>query len=340
MLTGSAIFLKDTADKTAVAIEHQPAPEIRAARQEVPMALEQLMIFAMNKSVDGRCNRAEVMLDRMAAFQGLLEVGDRVKTGEHPSRLTNLIRLRLNGPARLAVSLENPAAGSQDDDESPQEEKSGKSRKLVIQWPQGKRHPVRTGLVLLLLLFAAGFGVARVPPVRAWVSGHLPTSLRDRIRRARDAAVEGVPPAWRDRLGIGSSGSSVPGAGGPTNLGKSASPPAVPIGGAQVDAGLGNAGSPTDATVAVFDGGGGSEPDTGQPRSRASAATLIVRTIPPALVFIDGKRIGRSPTHPVSLEAGDHVVEAGGEKPKSRVTQKITLGPGEKKAIVVRLRAR
>ncbi len=96
---GKALFLEDTFAKTWEAIANRPLPVLRQARDGVPKALDEAMAWACERNLARRCPRPEALKVRLEAFQGVLDVGDRVKPDEHARRIADLIRLRMKGVA-------------------------------------------------------------------------------------------------------------------------------------------------------------------------------------------------------------------------------------------------
>jgi eukaryotic-like serine/threonine-protein kinase len=310
-LLGVPLFLKSTTAETARAIANDPVPPIRAARPEVPMALEQLLIFALNKAVDGRCPRADVMLDRMTSFLGLLEVADRVKPGEHPRRLADLIRLRLGGPAPIAAGVEIALGSESAQDESPPVPVSaGEKGVSPIRWPKPRRRLLKAGVAVLLgaaVVFVAGW----VKPIRTRIAPWLPAPVLGALHSARDRVTGALPDSWRNRLGLEAA---------PGPAATPAPPPVVP--------------TPSP------------EPPKAQeppPRAVVEAPAplpgiISVEAVPAAIVTIDGKRVGRTPIEEIPVAPGEHTIELMSQRPRLRATQKVTIAAGEKKSLRVRLR--
>ncbi|MBK7864016.1 MAG: PEGA domain-containing protein [Archangiaceae bacterium] len=98
-LLGKPLFVEDTFAQTFEAISNRSAPALRDARDNVPKALDEAVAWALDKVADRRASRPEALRTRLEAFQGMLDVGDRIKPYEHPKRLADLMRLRMKAPA-------------------------------------------------------------------------------------------------------------------------------------------------------------------------------------------------------------------------------------------------
>ncbi len=166
-LLGKPLFLEDTFMQTCDAVNSRPLPSFRDARDNVPKALDEAIAWALDRDPDRRAQRPEALRQRLEAFQGMLDAGDRIKPYEHPKRLSDLMRLRMKkGEAALDVTSAEPVkAGAAE----------GK-----------KRRPV---LALMRLSFVAMLGLIGWKVVTDW--RELEPQLRSRM-----------PPELLARLGI------------------------------------------------------------------------------------------------------------------------------------------
>jgi serine/threonine-protein kinase len=104
LVLGKAVFIEDTFAATWDAIGNRQLPVLRQARDGVPKALDEAVTWALERHADRRCTRPDALRARLEAFQGVLDVGDRIKPDEHARRLSDLLRLRMKGPMTAATS--------------------------------------------------------------------------------------------------------------------------------------------------------------------------------------------------------------------------------------------
>lgn len=303
-LLGTPLFLESTYPETIRRISNDPAPSVQSKRGEVPLALEQLLIWCLNKSPDGRCPRAEVMLQRMCAFQGMLEVGDRIKPREHGPGLADLLRLRLrSGPEGLGLGLTVPQEVTTAEP-MPDEEFAPVVTRTVARprpRPSALRRLLGAGAAVALVLGAGAATWRFMPAARRLAGPYVPTPIAWRLDRLMRVETPAAPHA------------DAPPA-------PSAPPPAAVVG-----------------TAA-------SRQPTPAPETRAETApppkpaALAIRTSRPGVVFLDGKKLGASPVKSASVAPGEHVIEVVLRGAKRRTSQRVTLSPGETKTVTVAVR--
>ena len=165
-LLGEPVFMEDTFAQTYEAVQNRLPPQVRAARDNVPKALDEAIAWALERNPDRRAPRPDALRQRLQAFQGMLDVGDRIKPDEHPQRLADLMRLRMKSPAAaLDVTSMEPVKGGGD--------KPGR----------------RWGLALLRFVFVLLLGV-------------LGKGVWDNWRDLEGPIRARIPPAVATRLGI------------------------------------------------------------------------------------------------------------------------------------------
>jgi len=163
-LLGKPLFLEDTFQQTFDAVSTRRLPEFRDARDNVPKALAEALAWALDHDPDRRAPRPEALRQRLEAFQGMLDAGDRIKPYEHPKRLADLMRLRMKkAEAALDVTSMEPAKAA--------------------AGPK-KRRPV---LVFLRLVFLAMLGLLGWKVVTDWrdlepqIRAHIPHEVLARV---------------------------------------------------------------------------------------------------------------------------------------------------------------
>jgi hypothetical protein len=180
-LLGKPLFLEDTFAHTFEAINERDVPIVRESRDNVPKALDEVLAWALDRVTDRRAPRPEGLLRRLEAFQGMLDVGDRIKSNEHPRRLGDLMRLRMKASGAgdvIAMGMPKSGAGA----------------------PKRRRVLVALRLLLLTLLGTLGYGVWRSwrelePKVRARIPAPIAAQLgidQDVVLAAADAGFEPV----------------------------------------------------------------------------------------------------------------------------------------------------
>ncbi|MBL8952870.1 MAG: PEGA domain-containing protein [Myxococcaceae bacterium] len=203
-LLGRPLFLEDTFAQTFDAVTSRPLPAFREARDNVPKALDEALQWALDKDADRRSPRPEALRQRLEAFQGMLDVGDRIKPYEHPKRLADLMRLRMKkADAALDVTSAEPV-------------KAQKATK--------RRRPV---LALLRLMFVAMSGLLGWKVFTDW------RELEPQVRAK-------IPPDVLARLGIDPIAQRTAGAeqhSGPRGAGEDVVPLPLDAGVEAVDAG-------------------------------------------------------------------------------------------------------
>jgi serine/threonine-protein kinase len=303
-ILGEPLFIDTTFGKTFDAIENEGLPKLRGARDNIPKALEAALALALEKNADNRAPKADVLRGRIQAIQGILDVGDRIKPGEQPKRIADLLRLREKpqiDPAFDTDSVDNnPFAGNA---------LYAPTRVVAkaharVKAPKGKQKGGGGGGVLrrllritaLLLIGALGVGI--------WVQWpRLQGPLRAKL-----------PPELAAKIGLGPAPAPVPA--------KIVAPAPAPV----VDAGV------AQAPAA----------DAGAAEAAAAAAPkpgrVSIESTPSANVTIDGKLMGRTPLVGIELAAGEHTLELATKKIKGKKTQKITVADGESKTVTVKLK--
>jgi hypothetical protein len=194
-LLGEPLFLGETVQQTFEAIQTRPLQSFRALRAEVPLALDEALAWFLNRDLERRCHRAETALSRMAAFQGMIEAGDRVKPGEHPKRLAELVKL---GPAAAALgaTTATPIAPEHDfEDDAPIITKVVSMPR--IRRPRRYRTVARRLATVAILAVAVGAAASQRHRWAPLARAHLPPAL---VQRLGLWAPPAAPPAPALRL--------------------------------------------------------------------------------------------------------------------------------------------
>jgi serine/threonine-protein kinase len=305
-LLGEPLFIDETFGKTFDAIENEGLPKLREARDNVPKALEAALALALQKNAANRAAKAADLRGRLQAIQGILDVGDRIKPGEQPKRIADLLRLREKphvDPAFDADSVDNNPFASN--------ALYAPTRVVTKSHARVKEKPAKKGgggivrrllrITALLLIGVLGVGV--------WVQWpRLEGPLRQRL-----------PPELAAKIGLGP---AVEPSGVKTPV-KAALPPAPVV----ADAGLAGAADKPDASVA--------EAPAAPP---AKPGILSIDSTPASTVTIDGKEVGKTPLLKLEVEPGEHLVELTPKKARFKKTQKILVLAGESRALKVKLK--
>jgi hypothetical protein len=172
MIQGAPVYVGRTLAETLGAVGMRMAPQLRAKRPEVPLALDEAVAWCLDKTADKR-PRAEAALVRLSAFQGMLDAGDRIRPNEHPAKLADLLRLRL-GTAEVVDWPTDLVEAPPDD-----------APLTRVTDPAKRPRRVRASRVLLALLAALG----------AWA-----LVLGVRWQTLGPQVLAAVPARWRPRV--------------------------------------------------------------------------------------------------------------------------------------------
>jgi hypothetical protein len=268
-LTGKPLFVRPNWADTAGAIRDGKLPDFRAARPEVPLALDSLLTFCLEPHIDKRCQHVEAVQTRLTAFQGMLEAADRIKPGQHGSKLSDLVRLRLGTQTEPEIAVEAPTIFA------PPALPDEDVKTRIFAPPQNRPKRRRGKWVAAALTFALTPFIAL-----GWVAW--PELRATYWHQPKKVAVVVLPE---------------------TRLTPKAPPP--------VDL---------------------------PPPPKPAAATLSIRTDPPSFVSLDGSEVGQTPLSALSVPPGDHTFAFYRPKAHLRMTRKVTLQPGETKALELKLR--
>jgi serine/threonine-protein kinase len=302
-LLGEPLFIDETFGKTFDAIENEGLPKLRETRDNVPKALEAALALALEKNAAKRAAKAADLRGRLQAIQGILDVGDRIKPGEQPKRIADLLRLREKphvDPAFDADSVDNNPFASN--------ALYAPTRVVTKSHARVKAKPEKKGgggivrrllrITALLLIGVLGVGV--------WVQWpRLEGPLRQRL-----------PPELAAKIGLGPAPEPAPV--------KAALPPSPVV----VDAGIAAAADTPDAGAVA----------AAPPAPPAKPGLLNIDSTPASTVTIDGKEVGKTPLVKLEVEPGEHVIELTPKKARFKKTQKILVLAGETRALKVKLK--